>query len=155
MTNTNHALPKGTSDEHYTPQHIFKALNLTFDLDPCSPEENNSMVPAKTFYTKKDNGLLQKWNGLVWMNPPYSKPAPWVEKFINHKNGIALLPITRGKWWDDLWALADGIIPTEYNLKFVRPDGLSSKPIVFRTALFAFGEAAHQALINSNLGRVR
>ena len=155
MTNTNHSLPKGQSDEHYTPKAIFDALDLLFDLDPCSPGQNMSHVPAKHCYTKQQDGLQQEWHGLVWMNPPYSNPKPWVEKFIQHGMGIALLPITRGKWWDDLWLLAWGILPTAYNLKFERPDKLTSKPIVFRTALYAFGDVSYQALVNSNLGKVR
>jgi len=93
--------------------------------------------------------------GVVWMNPPYSAPRPWVEKFLSHRNGLALLPITRGSWWDALWDEADGICPNTYNLKFDRPDGLPNKPIVFRTALFAFGQVAYKALLKSNLGRVR
>lgn len=155
MTNTNHLLPKGVSDEHYTPKFIFDALNIVFDLDPCSPGLGMSHVPAKKVLTKEDDGLSHEWGGVVWMNPPYSAPKPWVEKFILHANGICLLPITRGRWWDELWNKADGLIPTAYNLKFERPDGLTSKPIVFRTALFAFGEISYQALKSSNLGRVR
>lgn len=27
----------GASDDRYTPPHIFSALGIEFDLDPCSP----------------------------------------------------------------------------------------------------------------------
>ena len=155
MTTMNNRLPKGTSDEHYTPKFIFDALGLTFDLDPCSPGKDQSSVPAREHYTRKDDGLSKEWFGLVWMNPPYSAPRGWVERFLAHGNGLALLPITRGSWWDELWLKADGVCPNVYNMKFVRPDGLASKPIVFRTALFAFGDVSYRALVNSNLGKVR
>ena len=42
----------GETSEWYTPPEIFKALRLTFDLDPCSPGPGH-WVPAKQFYTKE------------------------------------------------------------------------------------------------------
>jgi hypothetical protein len=156
MTNVNyHGKEKGTSDEHYTPKSIFDALGVQFDLDVAAPKGGSNVVPALNYYDKKVDGLASEWFGNVWMNPPYSSPAAWVDKFLNHKQGIALLPITRGKWWDRLWAEADAILPTVYNLKFNRPDGLAAKPIVFRTALYALGESNVTALKMSGLGRIR
>jgi hypothetical protein len=75
MTNTNHSLPKGQSDEHYTPKHLFERLNVTFDLDVASPP-GGSNVPASTYFTKLEDGLARQWFGNVWMNPPYSNPTP-------------------------------------------------------------------------------
>jgi hypothetical protein len=154
VTNTNHLLPKGTSDEHYTPKHLFERLNVTFDLDVASPA-GGSNVPANRYYTKLEDGLVSEWFGNVWMNPPYSKPTPCVERFLDHKNGIALLPVTRGKWWDKLWASECAIMPLTYNFAFDRPDGLKPKPIVFRTALYAFNETNITALKMSGLGVIR
>ena len=91
-----------TSVECYTPIWIFEKLELQFDLDVAAPIEN-SVVPAATKFTILDDGLVQNWHGRVWMNPPFSKPKPWVEKFVNHKNGIALLPTSTGKWQMDIW----------------------------------------------------
>ncbi len=154
MTNTNHLKPKGQSDEHYTPKSIFSALNVVFDLDVAAPAGGGN-APALHYYDKESDGLSSQWWGNVWMNPPYSQPTAWVEKFLDHKQGIALLPITRGKWWDRLWNESGAILPTIYNLKFERPDGLVAKPIVFRTALYAIGETNITALKMSNLGRIR
>ena len=83
------------SDEWYTPSTLFEQLGLRFDLDVASPTDNKSHVPADRKYTIEDDGLVQPWTGRVWMNPPYSKPAPWVEKWLNHANGIALLPMAK------------------------------------------------------------
>ena len=154
MTNVNHTLPKGTSDEHYTPKFIFDDLGLVFDLDVAAPIQN-SHVPALHKFDINENGLKQQWFGNVWMNPPYSKPTPWVEKFIDHKQGIALLPVTRGRWWDKLWQEADAIMPLAYNVQFDRPDGLKARPIVFRTCLYAFGQINVEALHKFNKARIR
>jgi hypothetical protein len=154
MTNTNHSLGKGQSDEHYTPKHLFDALKIVFDLDVASPP-NGSNVPAVYYYDKSADGLVQKWFGNVWMNPPYSNPTPWVDRFIIHKQGIALLPVTRGKWWDRLWNSECAIMPLIYNFAFERPEGLKPKPIVFRTALYAYGETNITALQMSGLGVIR
>ena len=155
MNTSRNANPlKGTSDEHYTPSTIFKAINLIFDLDVAAPVGGGN-APALHYYDKDSDGLKSEWWGNVWMNPPYSEPTPWVEKFLDHKQGIALLPITRGRWWDRLWNESGAILPTAYNLKFERPNGEAAKQITFRTALYAIGETNITALKMSNLGRIR
>jgi hypothetical protein len=155
MTVKYNTAPKGTSDEHYTPKEIFEALKIVFDVDVAAPVGGSSWVPAKSFLDKEIDGLKVNWVGNVWMNPPYSNPSPWVAKFLNHKQGIALLPITRGKWWDSMWNECEAILPTKYNLSFIRPDGMKAKPIVFRTALYAIGETNITALKASGLGKLR
>jgi hypothetical protein len=88
------------------------------------------------------------------MNPPYSKPSPWVDKFIKHGNGVALLPFTRGKWWFDIWNASDAIMPIAHNFKFNHLDG-TNKVITFNTALFAIGPRAVEGLHNMPLQRIR
>jgi hypothetical protein len=74
------------SDEWYTPKSVFDGLAITFDLDVAAPIESIDHVPANNRYTIKDNALDKPWFGRVWMNPPYSKPTPWIDKFIAHGN---------------------------------------------------------------------
>jgi len=154
MTNVNNKMPKGKSDEHYTPKTLFDQLNITFDLDVAAPHDGTNAKAKKWFCKCCNDGLLTDWYGNVWMNPPYSAPTEWVQKFVNHGNGIALLPITRGRWWDLIWNRSEAILPLAYNYKFERPDGMPSKPIVFRTALYAIGSENAEALKNIN-GRIR
>jgi len=140
-------------DDYYTSRWIFNGLGLQFDLDPCSPIEGG-VVPAKSKYTIEDDGLAQPWFGLVFMNPPYSKPTPWVDRFLSHANGIALVPFTNGRWWFNLWNHADAIMPIAYNHKFDRADG-SRKTITFNTALYGIGEVAVDAINRFKLHRIR
>jgi hypothetical protein len=133
------------SDEHYTPAWLFEALNLEFDIDVCAPEGGVSWIPAKSYFTESIDCLSQEWSGRVWMNPPFSKPAPFVEKFIEHGNGIALMVVSKSKWFQAIWNAADAITPTARNMKFERPDG-SNKTISFQSFLFAMGKENAEAL---------
>ena len=134
-------------DEHYTPKDIFETMGLVFDLDVASPTGGVEWIPAKRHFDELANGLEQTWNGRVWMNPPYSKPTPWVEKFLAHGNGVALLVVSRSQWFRDMWDQCDAIVPTPYNMKFERPDG-HKKQISFQTFLFAKGDENAVALHN-------
>jgi len=138
-------------DEHFTPKEVFTALNCIFDMDVCG--NSKAFVPARYIIELPQDGLTTQWNGLVWMNPPYSSPSEWIAKFIEHNNGIALVPVSRGKWWDKVWESDCVIIPSPYNFKFVRPDGIT-RDVRFRTMLFALGQGK-DILAKSRLGKVR
>lgn len=62
--------------EHYTPGFIVEASrNLlgVIELDPASNSIANEVVKANKFFTKEENGLKQKWQGKVFLNPPGGK----------------------------------------------------------------------------------
>lgn len=70
-----------------TPQATFDALNVEFNfqLDVCATEEN---AKCGKFYTAKENGLEQPWEGSCWMNPPYGKTiGQWVKKAYESAQG--------------------------------------------------------------------
>lgn len=143
-----------TTDDHYTPPFIFEALGLEFDIDVSAPVGGIPWIPAKKHYSLIDDGLTSEWYGLIWCNPPYSKITPWALKMLEHGNGIALLPCSKSQWFDTLWEKADGILALPPTLKFIKSDD-SASSISFPTLLFAFGDVAKKALINSGLGKVR
>lgn len=98
----------------YTPQHIIESAEVVLDglitLDPASCETANSLVHAQQYFSIEDNGLEQPWCGNVWINPPYDKVGPWVEKMIaeyqngNLKQGIMLVNAnTETLWFRKLW----------------------------------------------------
>jgi len=141
-----------TTDDYYTPRWIFDALGLTFDLDVACPPEGPINVPAARWYTAADDGLAQPWTGRVWMNPPYSNPSPWVARFLEHGNGIALLPYSKSKWLQSLWD-SDAAIVYIYTIKFERLDHTLNGSTPFPLALWALGDDNIQAL--AKLGKVR
>jgi len=140
-----------TSDDCYTPKWIFDALDLTFDLDVACPPEGPIHVPAKNWYTAEDDGLAQPWHGRVWMNPPYSKPTPWIARWIEHANGIALVPSSKSKWWQSLWESNAAAVYIG-QVSFVRP-GTKPFDIGWPIYAWALGDENIQAI--SKLGRPR
>ena len=100
------------SVEWYTPKWIFDELGTKFDLDPSYPEDTKANTPVRCVYTKKDNGLILPWHGYVFLNPPYGKDTPlWMDKMINHGNGLALVfSRTDSKWMQKCMAAANGFL---------------------------------------------
>lgn len=137
-----------TSDDYYTPAWVFERMGIEFDLDVCSPPGGVPWIPAKRYYTQADDGLLQPWEGRVWMNPPFSKGAPWVWKFIEHRNGICLVPHSKSKWHIALMETADGSVAPSMGY-FDFDGGLIFIPFWFA----AFGHECVDAI--SRLGKVR
>ena len=143
------------NDEMYTPAWIFEALKLKFDLDVSAPAGGAPYVPCNKYYTINDDGLMQSWHGLVWCNPPYSKPSPWVDKWLSHGEGLALLPLSgNSQWWQRLWHSKAKVIMMKPNVGFEKPDQ-SIQKIMYGTSLWAIGDKAVNALINSDIGAVR
>lgn len=146
----------GATDEWYTPKFIFDAIGLTFDLDPCSPGDGIGFVPARRFYTKSDDGLAQPWKGIVFMNPPFggrNGQVPWLQKFVDHADGIALVAArTSSGWFHQFAPQMNGMLFPNGKTKFVRPDGSIGKSPGTGVVLFAMGGMACRALAKSGLG---
>lgn len=98
-----------TSDHWETPPEVVAALEAEhgpFDLDPCCRAKT---AKAPAFFTEEQDGLSQPWRGRVFLNPPYSRPAPWLEKAIAETGAghaqlvVALLPVrTDTRWFHSL-----------------------------------------------------
>ena len=142
------------NDELYTPKFIFDALAIDFDLDVCAPENGPLHTPARKWFSLKDDGLNSQWYGRVWMNPPFSRPKDWVSKWLNHNNGVALIPLAKSNWFKELWdSEAVGImLPT--NTKYIDVEGIS-RSIPMATSLWALGFTSQRALEMSGLGKLR
>lgn len=80
------------TNEWYTPKELFDSLNkeFHFTLDPCATKQS---AKCKKFYTEKEDGLEQDWNGeRVFMNPPYGREiGNWVKKAVSSKALVVML----------------------------------------------------------------
>ena len=141
-----------TSDDYYTPKWLFDTMAIDFDLDVACPPEGPLFTPASNYYDQQADGLVQPWYGTVWMNPPYSKPQPWVQRFIEHANGIALLPFAKSKWCQALWD-SDASMVYVRAVTFERSDLNVISQAPFSLGLWAFGEKCVEAV--ARVGRVR
>jgi hypothetical protein len=144
------------SDELFTPKWIFDALGVQFDLDVASSASPFVEVPTKRFLTIADDSLKQDWIGKVWMNPPFSKVTPWIEKWLDHANGFCLVPLSsNGRWITTLWESDAALTYLPTNMAFIGgQDGVMVKHR-WRCSLWAIGEDNVKALENSGIGRIR
>lgn len=147
-----HELSVGTSNEYYTPRHVFEAMGVRFDLDVAAPR---TRCPAYDYcdgaFTSQSLSLA--WFGFVWMNPPFGARGeiePWLAKFMAHGNGVALTPDrTSSPWWQKHASHADLILFVREKIKFIRPDGSVAKQPGTGTTLWAKGSRGIDALLKA------
>jgi len=158
MSGFTHDNVDNKSVDWYTPPWVFERLGLLFSLDPCQPEGGVPWIPTCQYYTEKDDGLIQPWDGLVWCNPPYGKHTiKWLKKMHEHRNGVALIfARTDTAWFHDYVAKADAILFLKGRIAFV--DGLGAtggSGAGAGSMLVAWGDVAVSALVEmSDLGLV-
>lgn len=149
-----HLPNQGRTSEWWTPPHVFEALGLRFDLDPCAPPVPNApWIPAERRYTSE--GLERRWFGRVWLNPPYGKEAgAWVRRLAEHGEGVALVfSRTDVAWWHAAVPAAEAVCFIQGRLTFIAGAGQSAPgnsggP----SALIAYGEVCAKAIEGSGLG---
>lgn len=139
----------GATDEWYTPPHVFLALDVEFNEDVASPGASvTPWIPARRFITA--NSLAEKWSGFLWMNAPFGGRnglVPWLQKFVAHSDGIALVPDrTSAPWWQQFAPRAELILFVAPKLKFIGPDGKPGSSPAQGTCLLGIGERARLAL---------
>lgn len=126
------------TDEWSTPDWYVDGLRteFPFTLDPCASHDNHK---CSAYFTKAENGLLQDWGfHCVFVNPPYSQVAAWMEKaFKAAQSGATcacLVPSrTDTRWWHS-WAMRGEIRLLVGRLKF----GNAKNSAPFPSALVIF-----------------
>jgi phage N-6-adenine-methyltransferase len=118
-------------DRRSTPTHVVQSVQDWFGLpiqrDVCA--ENWSAV-VQDYWTKEDDSLSKDWTDLVnWMNPPYSKPVPWVAKaasqsLLHNVFVIGLVVDDRStNWWQEyVEGEASICLIPDQRISFIRAD---------------------------------
>lgn len=124
-----------------TPQDFFDKLDkeFHFTLDPCCVTET---AKCDTYFTPKEDGLKQSWQGhTVFMNPPYGRAiGDWLKKAYGESlqqstKVVCLIPSrTDTKYWHDYCMKASEIRFVKGRLKF----GGSKNSAPFPSAIVIF-----------------
>lgn len=134
---------KNTTDERHTPVRLARQLKRAvggFDLDPCAGCEPESIAANR--YLEADDGLSNPWFGQVFVNPPHSSIADWMDKVTSEMardDGpvliIALVPARPSTdWWHDHATDAEWLGLFDGRLQFGGTDGTAPFP----SALLAY-----------------
>lgn len=136
------------TDEWSSPREVVEPLDDAvggFDLDPCSGAESSPFAAAT--YTEADDGLAQPWPGTVWVNPPYSGVADWVNKAeaaVTDGDADCVVFLCKGDsstdWWQTAAAAATAVCAVDHRLSF--GDGGNSAP--FASHIFVFGDGSEE-----------
>jgi hypothetical protein len=121
------------------------------DLDPCSNSREIPNVPAVRHYTVEDNGLVQPWEGRVFLNPPFGHGVEvWFSKLYQERlagrttEAIVLWKsATETAAWKTLTWLSYRVCFPSVRIHFTCPQGNESGP-TFSPALFYVGERAER-----------
>mgnify|MGYP003603572802 CR=1 FL=1 len=150
--NTSFERCENTKVEWLTPPELVQKLGK-FDLDPCSPI-NSPFLHATNNFTTNDDGLIQKWFGRVYLNPPYGRGMElWMEKLKYHGDGIALIfARTETKcFFEHVWNDADAILFVKGRIRFYHVTGIQAGTPGAPSVFIAYGKANALALKKSGI----
>jgi site-specific DNA-methyltransferase (adenine-specific) len=127
-------------DEWRTPDNLFAFLHshYRFTVDVAATK---ATAKVKRFYDRAKDGLRQAWKGeTVWLNPPYSQAAKWVEKAAQEAaNGAIVVGCLANrsatKWYRDHVVPHALIVQLHGRIPFYRDD--TGPRIQMSTAPFA------------------
>lgn len=136
-------------NEWYTPPEYIEAARKamgSIDTDPASSEFANKYIKAKKYFTKENDGLKKKWEGNVWLNPPYSQPLidefsnAVSSKFKNQEVSQACILVnnaTETNWFQRMLGTASCVCFVKGRIRFLNIAGNpTSTPLQGQTILY-------------------
>jgi phage N-6-adenine-methyltransferase len=115
-----------------TPRPLGRALVAEHGctLDAAADELN---ALCDIYFSEVEDGLRQKWFGVVWLNPPFSEIPLWLAKAEaevkagNCERVVMLLPCSPGTGWWTRAVLEHEVHLFNRRVKFEVPPGLDVK----------------------------
>lgn len=147
-----HVSHNSGENEWYTPPEFIEAARQamgSIDTDPASSDIANQTVKAKTYFTIEDNGLICRWTGNVWLNPPYSQPQVsdftklTVGRYLNGEIEQACILVnnaTETEFFQRMLAFCSAVCFPKSRIKFIDPEGNPSGAPLQGQAILYFGE---------------
>lgn len=149
LEKTPHVAHNSGNNEWYTPEMYITAVRDvmgTIDVDPASCDEANKTVGAVMYYTLENDGLVQKWTGNVFMNPPYGREVigkfcrKFREEYLSGRmiQGIALVNnATETEWFSDLASASSAVVFPRGRVRFYGVSGERGAPLQGQAFLYA------------------
>ena len=146
--------PEGSYQHWNTPGWLLDLVREVspIKLDPCSNQW--STVDAGYEILEVENGLNEKryhWGqlaqgGLIYLNPPYNDPSPWVERalFVAQQGAeiMLCLPTSHSTdWWRSLARGCEGLCLMKRRVNFLR-EGKENGSSRHETTIFYLGKQA-------------
>jgi hypothetical protein len=107
------------------------AANVVKASKPQTVTKVRLRPTAKARFTRRDDGLAQRWFGRVWLNPPYSSNVigRWLARLAEHGTGTALIfaRTETEMFFRSVWVRASGCLFLRGRLNFHYPDGRRAK----------------------------
>lgn len=153
IANGSHVSLNSGENEWYTPPEILESARLamgSIDLDPASCETAQENVRANRYYVITDDGLSKKWQGNVWLNPPYGKDviglfaAKAVAERERYKQAVVLVNnATETAWFSAIASVASAICFLRGRVRFLDKSGKpANTPVQGQAVLYIGSDVA-------------
>ena len=129
--------PKEERNYWQTPGHIFEIASQLFGQFTVDLAANEDNAVCDLWLGEEADSLTVPWANYLgryrkgWLNPPFSKITPWMEKAIEEsKQGfqtVMLIPTPNGDGRDLLFGEAADIVFFDKRVQYIRPNGEISK----------------------------
>jgi hypothetical protein len=114
-----------------TPKWIFDWVG-SFDLDPATFDGHPWPCAIEN---RTIDGLLQPWNGRVFLNPPYESRQiePFMERMAEHRQGVAVVACRIETEWFQryVFGAAQAVFFPRGRIRFCNPQGEEMRAVAF------------------------
>lgn len=116
-----------------TPKNLFNKINQEFNFT-CDLSASADNTLCEKYFTREDNALSKKWEGICWCNPPYGdkdyKMVDFIKKAYNDTQNDPNLTVVM-------------LIPARTNTKWFHDYCLKSNEVKFICGRPKFGDSKH------------